>query len=54
MWSSEEGEWIQSIARRIMPLIKTFAIPTGLQVQEGPEAVVKLLKEKIPEIIDLR
>ena len=52
MWSLEESEQIQAIGRRIIPNIKTYAIPHGLQVQRGPQAVVEHLKEQIPKIID--
>lgn len=39
-------------ARKIVPNVKTLAIPTGLQVEKGPDAVVEFLKEKVPELIE--
>jgi hypothetical protein len=51
MWSPEESEEIQSTAREIVPDIKTHAIPEGLQVQKGPDAVVEYLKEQIPKLL---
>ncbi|KIY00006.1 uncharacterized protein Z520_04643 [Fonsecaea multimorphosa CBS 102226] len=51
MWTPEESSKIQQIARSIVPDIKTHAIPEGLQVQKGPDAVVEYLKEQIPKIL---
>ncbi|KIW23664.1 uncharacterized protein PV07_11845 [Cladophialophora immunda] len=51
MWTPEESTRIQQIARSIVPDIKTHAIPEGLQVQKGPDAVVEYLKEQIPNIL---
>jgi hypothetical protein len=53
MWSARESEEIQWRAKQIKPDLKTYALPQGVQVQKGPEAVVELLKEKIPGLIDL-
>lgn len=52
MWTSEEAEKIQSLARSIVPDIKTHAIPTGLQVDRGPDAIVEYLVEKVPPLLD--
>jgi hypothetical protein len=52
MWSSKQSSEIQAIARSTMPGIKTTALPQGLQVQRGPEAVVEYLIEKVPILID--
>ncbi|AAW41377.1 hypothetical protein CNA08170 [Cryptococcus deneoformans JEC21] len=51
MWTPEQQEEIQRIARETIPGIKTHAIPTGLQVQVGPEGIVKYLMERIDEIM---
>ncbi|PWN86830.1 hypothetical protein FA10DRAFT_304719 [Acaromyces ingoldii] len=51
MWTPEQQEEIQSIARKAIPGIKTHAIPTGLQVKVGPEGIVKYLVERIDEIM---
>lgn len=52
MWSPQESKEIQHRAKQIRPDLKTYALPQGLQVQKGPEAVVELLKEKLPGLID--
>ncbi|BGP59176.1 hypothetical protein NBRC10512_004969 [Rhodotorula toruloides] len=51
MWTPEQQEEIQRIARETIPGIKTHAIPTGLQVQVGPDGIVKYLMERIDEIM---
>lgn len=51
MWTPEEAEKIQSLARSIVPDIKTHAIPMGLQVERGPDAVVEYLIEKVPLLL---
>ncbi|SPO07198.1 uncharacterized protein DNG_09892 [Cephalotrichum gorgonifer] len=52
MWTPEEAEEIQALARSIIPGIKTHAIPTGLQVERGPDAIVEYLIEKVPILLD--
>jgi hypothetical protein len=51
MWSAEESAKIQEIAHRILPDVKTHAIPHGLQVEKGPNAIVEHLKEQIPLLL---
>jgi hypothetical protein len=51
MWTPEQQTQIQQIARDTIPGIRTAAIPTGLQVEKGPDAVVEYLKGKIDEIM---
>jgi len=34
-----------------VPGIKTHAIPQGLQVEHGPDAVVEYLTENIPKLL---
>lgn len=51
MWSSDEAAQIRSIAKSINPDIKTHAIPYGLQVQGGPDAVVEYLMEQVPLLL---
>lgn len=51
MWTPEQAARIQEIARSIVPGIKTHAIPEGLQVQKGPDAVVEYLVENLPKIL---
>ncbi|RKL26223.1 hypothetical protein BFJ72_g13796 [Fusarium proliferatum] len=52
MWSPEEAEKIHSLAKSIVPDIKLHAIPTGLQVERGPDAIVEYLVEKVPPLLD--
>ncbi|KAL1412154.1 hypothetical protein Q8F55_003161 [Vanrija albida] len=51
LWTPEEQEQIQQIARDTIPGIKTHGIPTGLQVKEGPEGVVRYLTGQIDTIM---
>ncbi|KAK5221265.1 hypothetical protein LTR96_005174 [Exophiala xenobiotica] len=51
MWTPEESARIQQIAKDNVPGIKTHAIPQGLQVEKGPDAVVEYLKEQIPGLL---
>ncbi|KAF2666586.1 hypothetical protein BT63DRAFT_427030 [Microthyrium microscopicum] len=51
MWSPEESAEIQRIAKEIIPDIKTHAIPQGLQVQRGPDAIVEYLDEQVPKLL---
>lgn len=52
MWTPEESTRILQIAKDNVPGIRTHAIPQGLQVEKGPDAVVEYLKEKLPSILD--
>ncbi|KAI9931493.1 hypothetical protein ASPWEDRAFT_49711 [Aspergillus wentii DTO 134E9] len=52
MWTAEEAQFIHSTARDIKPDIKLHAIPTGLQVERGPDAIVEYLCEKVPPLLD--
>ncbi|KAL4884396.1 hypothetical protein BJY04DRAFT_7665 [Aspergillus karnatakaensis] len=52
MWSPEEAQQIHSIARSIKPNIKLHAIPQGLQVERGPDAIVEYLLENVPPLLD--
>ncbi|PQE30386.1 alpha beta fold family protein [Rutstroemia sp. NJR-2017a WRK4] len=52
MWTAEEATEIQSIAKSTKPGIKTMAIPHGLQVEKGPDAVVEFLKEQWPGLVE--
>jgi len=51
MWTPEESQKVFATAREIVPDIKTHAIPQGLQVQRGPDAVVEYLEEQIPKLL---
>lgn len=51
MWSPEEAAEIHGIAKSLVPGIKTHAIPQGLQVERGPDAVVEHLLEEVPKLL---
>ena len=51
MWTPEESQEIQTIAKETRPGIKTNAIPQGLQVERGPDAVVEYLIRQLSSII---
>ncbi|KFZ08602.1 hypothetical protein V501_05876 [Pseudogymnoascus sp. VKM F-4519 (FW-2642)] len=51
MWTPEESDRIQAIARETKPGIKTMALPQGLQVEKGPDAVVEYIIEKWPGLV---
>lgn len=53
MWTSDEARDIQTSARSVVPDIKTHAIPTGLQVERGPDAIVQYLIERVPRLLDV-
>ncbi|KAF2002385.1 hypothetical protein P154DRAFT_488309 [Amniculicola lignicola CBS 123094] len=52
MWTSEQAKEIREIAERERPGIATHAIPQGLQVERGPEAIVEYLLENVPALLD--
>lgn len=52
MWTAEEAKKIHELARSVVPDIKTHAIPTGLQAERGPDAIVEYLIEKVPVLLD--
>ncbi|CAI7667040.1 hypothetical protein N7533_006934 [Penicillium manginii] len=52
MWTDEEAKQIHEIAKSVNPNIKLHAIPTGLQVERGPDAIVEYLVEKVPPLLE--
>ncbi|CAD6566462.1 MAG: hypothetical protein CYPHOPRED_000735 [Cyphobasidiales sp. Tagirdzhanova-0007] len=52
MWTPEQQATIQRIAKETVPGIKTYAIPTGLQVQIGPEGIAKHLADRMDLILE--
>ena len=52
MWTSEQATQIQAIAQKARPGIKTYAIPHGLQVEKGPDAIVEHLVENVPKLLE--
>ncbi|CAK7221295.1 hypothetical protein SBRCBS47491_004479 [Sporothrix bragantina] len=51
MWTPEQANTIFATAKTVVPDIKTHAIPTGLQVERGPDAVVEYLVEEVPKLL---
>jgi hypothetical protein len=51
MWTPEQAQEIFAIAKEINPNVISYAIPYGLQVERGPDAIVEHLTERIPEIL---
>ncbi|KAK4238641.1 hypothetical protein C8A03DRAFT_33338 [Achaetomium macrosporum] len=51
MWTPEEAQQIIAIAKEIVPDLKTFSLPQGLQVEKGPDAVVEYIKEHLPALL---
>lgn len=51
MWSAEQAAEIEATAKSIKPGIKTHAIPFGLQVDKGPDAIVEHLLEVVPKLL---
>lgn len=53
MWTPEQAKSIHEEAKSIMgPQLKTFALPQGLQVERGPDAVVDFIKENLPALLE--
>lgn len=52
MWTAEESARIHQIARSVVPDIKLYGIPEGLQVKYGPDAIVQHLVENVPKVIE--
>lgn len=52
MWTAEQSAEIEATGRDIVPDIKFHAIPYGLQVAKGPEAIVEYLTEQVPKLLD--
>lgn len=51
MWTKEESDQILEIARGIVPKLKTYVVPRGMQVAIGPDATVDHVISKLDEII---
>ncbi|KAK0636888.1 hypothetical protein B0T17DRAFT_481879 [Bombardia bombarda] len=53
MWTPEESDEIIAIAKGVVgPDLKTFALPQGLQVNKGPDAVVDYIIKHLPALLD--
>ncbi|KAL2137434.1 hypothetical protein VTI74DRAFT_55 [Chaetomium olivicolor] len=51
MWTPEEAKQIIAISKEIVPDLKTFSLPQGLQMENGPDAVVEYIKENLPSLL---
>ena len=51
MWTEDESAQIQQIARDIVPNVRTYVVPRGMQVAIGPDATVEHVISKLDEII---
>lgn len=51
MWTEEDVAQIQQTARSVKGDVKLHAIPFGLQVERGPDAIVEHLLETIPRLL---
>jgi len=52
MWTPDQSSKVLAEAKEVNPQCKTLAIPQGLQVEKGPDAVVEWIKEQLPKLID--
>lgn len=52
MWTPKQAKEIIEKAKSVRPDIKTHAIPEGLQVKEGPDAIVDYLVKNVPPLLD--
>ncbi|KAF2821380.1 hypothetical protein CC86DRAFT_331896 [Ophiobolus disseminans] len=52
MWTPDEAAKIRKIAEKERPGIKTHAIPEGLQVERGPDAIVEYLLDVVPGLLE--
>lgn len=52
MWTPEEAQQIVSIAKAVVPSLKTLSLPQGLQVEKGPEGVLEYVKAHLPGILE--
>ncbi|KAF4121498.1 hypothetical protein GMORB2_1905 [Geosmithia morbida] len=52
MWTVEESTQMREKAKSLVPGIKTHAIPHGLQVKDGPDAIVEHLKVQLPALLE--
>jgi hypothetical protein len=52
MWTPEQSSKVLAEAKEVNPKVKTLAMPQGLQVQKGPDAVVEYVKEHFPSLLE--
>jgi hypothetical protein len=52
MWSPAQSAEIKRIARKVVPGLRCYVVPQGMQVERGPEATIEHVKSKLPQIIE--
>ncbi|KAF2770777.1 hypothetical protein EJ03DRAFT_326117 [Teratosphaeria nubilosa] len=52
MWTPEQSEHVFAAARKVNSKVKTLALPQGLQVEQGPAAVVEYIEERLPPLLE--
>ena len=52
MWSLDEARRIVEIAKKVRHGVAIHAIPHGLQIEQGPDVIVKHLLRNVPHILD--
>jgi len=51
MWTPEQAQEIIGIAKGVIPDLKTFSLPQGLQATKGPDGVVEYIEDKLPDLL---
>ena len=52
MWTPAQSEHVFAAARGVNSQVKTLAVPQGLQVEKGPDAVVEYIGERLPPLLE--
>lgn len=52
MWTPEEAKQIISIAKEVVPDVKTMSMPKGLQAEKGTDAVIEYAINYLPTILE--
>lgn len=52
MWSPEESVEVKKIGREIVPSLRCYVVPQGMQVEKGPEYTIEHVKSKLPWILE--
>ena len=52
MWTNAEVQKIRTVAEENRRGIAIYALPRGLQVEQGPDAVVDHLVQHVPSLLD--
>ena len=52
MWSQEQSAEIIRIGREVVPDLRCYVVPQGMQIQYGPEYTVQHVISKLPEVVE--